>query len=57
MELIFDNSKKNVVQKGVVCPVCACEGDVVEDDIEPYYVWCTRCRNWFERGFQLHSGD
>lgn len=57
MELIFEDTKNQIVLRGVVCPVCARKGDVIEDEIEPWYVWCTRCRNWFELGFQIHSGD
>lgn len=57
MKLIFDKTNEPVVQKGVTCPLCGREGDVVEDDIEPYEIWCKSCRHWFELGFQIHSGD
>lgn len=57
MNLISNNSKKEVVRNGVVCPICGQTGDIERDDDEPYYVWCTNCRNWFEMGFQIHSGD
>lgn len=41
MNLIFNNSKKEVVRNGVVCPICGQTGDIERDDDEPYYVWCT----------------
>lgn len=42
----------------IKCPLCGHWGQLEDgNDDEDYYVWCEKCKQWFERGFQNHSGD
>lgn len=41
----------------VECPFCRHHGQIESDGIDDYYVWCERCKQWFELGFQIHSED
>ena len=41
----------------VICPICLndTEGKYLDQDANE--VQCPKCKQWFELGFQTHSGD
>lgn len=43
--------------KNVTCPICLHNGDIYEDKIDNYYIFCENCKQQFELGFQIHSRD
>lgn len=54
MKLVFSKGNNNGLTE---CPFCNKHGYLEHDGIEDYYIWCENCKKWFERGFQIHSGD